>query len=244
MKSFDNVSKIVIVGQGFGGLIATLFLADHPEAAVDGLCLVSPFFSVNPTWLEKIATPATNWLGGFDPEFSCVNFSRRYHETLNADCRGEWEWDLNKKPIDGFPLNAGWLQVVSGAQERVGYGMHLDIPVLVLLSKGSFTPKNEYADEHKRFDIIMNTDIARDHALKLGPHVQVKFFEGGLHDILASKLDVRLMAYQTIFAYFWRITVPDTEEVEPLENENDDGSGFDTEENEEVEEQIVCKGGD
>jgi len=207
MRKFDRISKILLVGQGLGGLIATLYMSDHPEKHVEvqGLCLLSPFFALNRNWVDNIANLAKNWVGSFDPNFVCKNFSRLYHETLHKDFHGEWSWDLTKKPLDGFPLYAGWLQMVAESQRRVGLGLDIRIPILVLLSSGSLVAK-DFTEDVLKYDIIMNVKIAKDTSERLGPNVQVDFLKEALHDILASKEVVREQAYDLLFDRFnWMV---------------------------------------
>jgi len=135
--------------------------------------------------VDNIANLAKTFLGAFDPNFACSNFSRIYHEILHKDHKGEWQWDLSKKPLGGFPLYAGWLQMVAEAQRRVGFGLNIQQPVLVLLSSTSMVAK-EFVEEARTSDILMNVKIAKDTADKIGKNVKVISLPGAVHDIFLS----------------------------------------------------------
>lgn len=41
-----------------------------------------------------------------------------YHQCLNSNFFGDYEWNQKLKPIEGFPLYAGWIEAFTLAFER------------------------------------------------------------------------------------------------------------------------------
>ena len=56
-----------------------------------------------------------------------------YAETLHADLRGEWDYDLSWKPQESFPVRAGWLRAVRAGHRAVHRGIDVGAPVLTLV---------------------------------------------------------------------------------------------------------------
>src|SRR5690606_7255432 len=63
-----------------------------------------------------------------------------YGRSLHRDYYGEWVWDLERKPLAGFPVRAGWLRAVLRGQKRLHAGLSIQCPVLVMCSARS-TPR-------------------------------------------------------------------------------------------------------
>ena len=84
-----------------------------------------------------------------------------------------------------FPLRAGWLSAILAGQAKVARGLGIDIPILVLLSRGSATGPF-WSEEMRRTDAVLDVNIIALRALTLGRSVTVERIEGALHDVFLS----------------------------------------------------------
>jgi alpha-beta hydrolase superfamily lysophospholipase len=63
-----------------------------------------------------------------------------YAKSLHAktddchDCKGEWHFNKNWKPLDGSDAYYGWIRAVVRVQDRIKKGLDLQQPVLVMHS--------------------------------------------------------------------------------------------------------------
>src|SRR5437763_615239 len=57
-----------------------------------------------------------------------------YARSLHASLGGEWDYDLGLKRSPGPPIRVGWLRAILLGHARVGAGLSLPMPVLVLAS--------------------------------------------------------------------------------------------------------------
>ena len=87
--------------------------------------------------------PAIAKLGRKDPYHSTpLELSPLYRESLHMNFRGEWDYNLEWKPIEGFPpTRAGWIQAIHDAHLRLHAGMDVGCPPLVMCSSRSIQTK-------------------------------------------------------------------------------------------------------
>jgi alpha-beta hydrolase superfamily lysophospholipase len=132
--------RMVINAHSTGGLIAALW-AHHvrDQDLVDGLVLNSPWLDMQGGWMVRHpVTEAVNVLGRIRPRARIrPNGTGLYGFSIHRDHHGEWEFDLKLKPIEGFPIHAGWLRAIRWAHRWVHHGLAIRCPVLVMSSAGS-----------------------------------------------------------------------------------------------------------
>jgi alpha-beta hydrolase superfamily lysophospholipase len=120
--------------------------------------------------------------------------NRVYGMTIHASQQGSFDYDLEKKPLDGFPFYGGWIDMILSAQEQVASGLGLQLPVLSLHSDRSRKPGKAPTPEDFRADCVLRVeDIARL-SPRLGSRVTDEAIPGGLHDLVLSAPEVRTMA--------------------------------------------------
>ena len=106
---------------------------------------------------------------------------KTYGSSLHVSQNGEWDYDLAWKPINGYPVYAGWARAISLAHRRVQRGLAIDVPVLVGASARSF--KGRYAEPAHHADSVLNVDDMARYGPRLGRDATVMRIEGGKHDL-------------------------------------------------------------
>lgn len=136
-------AKILIYGHSAGGLIVSLWLnrlrrrGAVSRAGIAGLVLNSPFLDVH--------GPAILRLGLTSATIAALSRVRSkgvarapmhggYGTTLHRDYGGEFDYNLQWKPVGGFPITFGWLHAVRRGQIRLHRGLDVGVPNLILRS--------------------------------------------------------------------------------------------------------------
>lgn len=180
----DN-DVLLINGHSTGGLIAALW-ADRVrgQGLVDGLFLNSPFLELNvPGAVRRTAGPLVHSLARLKPgTVFPAGVGSGY-----ADSIASWEYDRSWKPVEGFPVRAGWLAAVLRAQRRVHDGLAIDVPILVMASARTARKKGEYDSG----DAVLDAQAIARWSTSLGAHVTTVRIDGGLHDLTLSAGPVR-----------------------------------------------------
>ncbi len=181
------------MGHSTGGLILSLWADARRDAGlVDGLFLNSPFFDLNAPWFVRRPLAAAVARLGRRAPHRILPFSLGtvYGESLHADHRGEWTYDLAWKPLAGFPVRAGWLDAIRTGQRRLRAGLDIPVPVLLACSTRSFRG-TKWQDAATLADAVLDVEHMVRWAPRLGQHVTVSRFDGGLHDLTLSGPAVR-----------------------------------------------------
>ena len=141
IRKDDGNEQLLLSGHSTGGLITSIYanLFQH-ENKINALFLNSPFFEFNESWINREvligivgavskAYPSLEIPGG--------GLSDLYGKSLHKDYYGEWDYNLDWKPLNGFPLRAGWLRGIDKAHKKLQSGLDINCPVLVMYSKRS-----------------------------------------------------------------------------------------------------------
>jgi alpha-beta hydrolase superfamily lysophospholipase len=159
---------------------------------VDGIFLNSPFLDINePLVMRKVGAGLARMLGRRFPSARLpAGVSDLYPRSLHRDHDGEWEFDLEWKPLLGFPVRAAWLAAVRRGQLRLHAGLGVDVPVLVMASDRSVRPKPGVADLTSA-DAVLNVEHMARWAPRIGRHVTLVRIQGGIHDLVLSAKPAR-----------------------------------------------------
>ena len=88
-----------------------------------------------------------------------------YGLTLHRDYHGEFDYDLQWKPLGGFPITYGWIHAIRQAQARLHRGLDVGVPNLILRSDHTVaeaTVDNAGTDAMQRGDAVLDVaHIAR-----------------------------------------------------------------------------------
>ena len=208
---------LVLMGHSTGGLLATLWANRHP-GALDGLILNSAWLemqtmasmrsAVAPI-LERIASRNPMWAvpGGDGPD----HYGRSLREGRNAldaplpdslaaypddpAVKG-WSYALEWKRPGSYPAYAAWLEAILDGHENVASSVHLDIPVLSMMSTTSYFGE-EFTEAVFSSDVVLDREVILERSARLGPLVTMASFPGK-HDLLLSDPQVRAEVYETM----------------------------------------------
>jgi alpha-beta hydrolase superfamily lysophospholipase len=194
----DGHDHLVLSGHSTGGLIGGLWL-DAGGPHVDGVVLNSPWLDLNGNfWIRTAGTKAIEQLGARRPYQSIPrNVSGLYGRSLHKDHAGEWDFDLDWKPLESWPVFAGWLRAVRRGHAAVHRGLKIDVPVLVLSSAQSVHPRVWEPDVDSS-DIVLDVNLMAKWVHKLSPHVTLVRVPGALHDVTLSPEPVRGRVFDEI----------------------------------------------
>jgi alpha-beta hydrolase superfamily lysophospholipase len=120
-----------------------------------------------------------------------------YARSLHRDHEGEWEFDLDWKPIESWPAYAGWLAAIRRGHATLHRGLSLDFPALVLSSTRSTTPTELGEDVHST-DIVLDVTQIRRWSAALGHHVTYVGIRDARHDVFLSRAEPRALAFEQL----------------------------------------------
>lgn len=208
----DLPPMLTLMGHSTGGLVAALWVSNHPGAAAQ-LVLNSPWLEIHGSSLvRRAASTMVGPVARFRPE-AVIRLPERgfYWRTISNSADGEWTLDDRFRPPMAFPLRAGWLNAVLTGHAKVARGLKIDIPILVLLSRGSANGPI-WTEEMRRTDAVLDVNIIALRALTLGRTVTVERIDGALHDVFLSPPKVRTDAYARLARWLRGYADPGPEE--------------------------------
>jgi alpha-beta hydrolase superfamily lysophospholipase len=153
-----------------------------------------------------VGTPLTMRIGRSRPYRTMPFGLNEVHgSSLHRDRYGEWDYNLEWKPLPGFPVRAGWLRAIILGQRRLHAGLDIPAPILVASSTVSYK-KARWSDEARGADSVLDVDHMARWTPALGRRTTLVRIEGGLHDLALSAEAVRKQLFDEagrwISAYF------------------------------------------
>ena len=208
IRSEHRHDTLVLLGHSAGGLVAALWADRHRRAdasatdpCADALVLNSPWFDLNGTWFERVvATRAIDVVGSFLPRLVVGKLGQAYGRSLHVSTGGPWEYNLSWKPIEGFPVRAGWFRAIRRGHRTLARGLGIDIPVLVCCSTAS-GPDDRWHEEIGRTDSVLNVEHIATRAVGLGADVTVVRIPDGIHDLALSSAPARTRYVDEVFSW-------------------------------------------
>ncbi|HTY32409.1 alpha/beta hydrolase [Mycobacterium sp.] len=197
-------SKILVYGHSSGGLIVSLWLdrlrrrdpAAH--AGVRGLVLNSPFLDLHGPALLRLSLTSALIAGLARARSKGVVRAPTeggYGTTLHRDYHGEFDYDLQWKPVGGFPITFGWLHAIRRGHTRLHRGLEVGVPNLILRSDHSVRETDDPESMHRGDAVLDVTQIAR-WAGCIGNRTTVVPVADAKHDVFLSLPEPRRMAYR------------------------------------------------
>jgi alpha-beta hydrolase superfamily lysophospholipase len=199
-------TSVLVYGHSSGGLIVSLWLdrlrrrdpAAH--AAVSGLVLNSPFLDLHgPAVLRLFVTSAL--IAGLSRVRSRgvvrAPTEGGYGTTLHRDYHGEFDYNLQWKPVGGFPITFGWLHAVRRGQTRLHRGLDVGVPNLILRSDHSVRETSDPASMQSGDAVLDVTQIAK-WAGCIGNRTTIVPVADAKHDVFLSLAQPRQMAYRLL----------------------------------------------
>ena len=197
---------VLVYGHSSGGLIVSLWLdrlrrrdpAAH--AAVGGLVLNSPFLDLRgPAVLRLSVTSAL--IAGLSRVRSkgVVRGPTEggYGSTLHRDYHGEFDYNLQWKPLGGFPITFGWLHAIRRGQARLHRGLDVGVPNLILRSDHTVRETNDPESMQSGDAVLDVTQIAK-WAGCIGNRTNIVPVPDAKHDVFLSLAGPRQLAYREL----------------------------------------------
>ncbi len=191
----DGHDHVVATAHSTGGLTLALW-ANDGAPALRGVVLNAPWLDLRGSlWLRTAGTAVVKQLGGRRPMREIPReITTVYGESLHRDYAGEWDYDLQLKTLESWPVYAGWLRAIRNAHGEVHAGLDIACPVLVLTS-GKTVAAPTLNDEAHANDIVLDVAQMRRWSTALGQHVTYVGIDGAMHDVFLSREGPRDRAY-------------------------------------------------
>lgn len=198
----EQHTAIVLCGHSTGGLITTLYAAQHPKhKSLRALWLNSPFYDFNMRNLEKKALPALSELAKHFPDLLFPSrLNKFYVPSLHQFYHGEWIFNLEWKPPKMPWVRLSFIRAIYLAQQALHQGLSLDIPVLIMHSHQTKYPRR-FNQAAQSSDVILNIQDMQKWGRTLQGDVQFYEAKNALHDVVLSKKNVRVEVYNKLFEW-------------------------------------------
>ncbi len=203
IRNRDNIKHLLLSGHSTGGLLAAVY-ANHNRKTdkFQAIFLNSPFFEFNENWVSKevllrlVSVVASVNPGLIIPE----KHTDIYGKSLHKKYKGEWDYNLDWKPNQGFPVKVGWIAAMYNAQRKLQSGFDIKQPTLVMFSSKS-SKFNKWNDELKQSDSVLNVEDIEKYSDMLGKNITKIKIKNGMHDLILSEKSVRENVYKNLFSW-------------------------------------------
>ena len=200
IREVDGHDQLLVAGHSTGGLITSLWAHSRQgRGIIDGLFLNSPFFDFNVPWVLRRPLMSVVASTAKRNPYRVLPMTTLglYGESLHAERRGEWTYNLEWKPVLGFPVRVGWLEAIRRGQRKLRSGLAIDVPILVACSTRTFRGKG-WTDDARLTDTVLDVEHIARWAPRLGARVTIARFDGGMHDLTLSGQEVRTAVFQEL----------------------------------------------
>jgi alpha-beta hydrolase superfamily lysophospholipase len=209
IKEKCKSTKIILVGHSTGGLLTSYYMnRGNKKNLVDAMVLNSPFLDLNESFPKKQLVPIVagfiSYLFPFAKQDEAI--SSIYALSLHSEYYGEWDFNLEWKPIKGFPAYFAWVKAITNAQYFLYRHSNISIPILLMYSDKSFKPKTFSTDAHKADTVLDVTHIA-ERGATLGNKVSKEVIKDGMHDLFLSPAPVRADAFKKMFEWLGQTNI-------------------------------------
>lgn len=192
----EGAQTLVLMGHSTGGLITSLWAHRHP-GEIDALVLNSPWLD---TLMPDVVRPVLPGLLAPLARVMPTVALPAGDDTLYNRSLDEWDINPNLKSDPAFKVRIGWLHAILTAQAELARGLDIQAPVLMLTSDRSIQP-DEWSEELRSVDAILDVDTLLPHAKDLGDDVTVTQISGGLHDLALSAEPARQQFFDEIHTW-------------------------------------------
>jgi alpha-beta hydrolase superfamily lysophospholipase len=229
LRSLDAIAtdtggaRVLLYGHSAGGLIASLFLdrvrQQSASVDVDGLVLNSPFFDLHgPAILRSAPTSAALVALARWRKLHVIRKPTPggYGTSLHRDYSGEFDYDLEWKPLGGFPVTLGWINAIRRGQARLHRGLDVGVPNLILRSDRSVPetrdgPMAPDPEAIQRGDAVLDVALIARWAGCVGNHTTIAPIVDAKHDVFLSLAEPRSAAYRELDRWLHRFLDTDTD---------------------------------
>jgi alpha-beta hydrolase superfamily lysophospholipase len=198
-----NGAPVLVYGHSAGGLIVSLWLdrlrrrGATAEKHVAGLVLNSPFLDLQgPAILRTVGTAAIAAVSRFRKMLVARGPTEGgYGTTLHRDYAGEFDYNLQWKPIGGFPVTFGWIHAIRRGHAQLHQGLDVGVPNLILRSDRSVREVSD-PDAIQRGDAVLDVKQIARWAGCIGNRTTIVPIADAKHDVFLSLTEPRQAAYR------------------------------------------------
>jgi alpha-beta hydrolase superfamily lysophospholipase len=201
----------LVYGHSAGGLIVALWLnrrRARGAGGVNGLVLNSPWLDLQgPAILRSAGTAAILALAQL-PGKRVIPLPHEvaYGESLHRDYGGEFDYNLQWKPIGGFPVTFGWINAIRRGHAKLHRGLDVGVPNLILRSDHSI-PGGSDPQTAQRGDAVLDVRQIARWAGCVGNRTTIVPVADAKHDVFLSVTEPRRQAYRELDAWLdWYTT--------------------------------------
>lgn len=194
--------SIFLLAHSTGGLTASCYMNFGEERnLIDGLILNSPFLDFNQSKFEKLISQFAAKIIAKVSTYAKLEgvLSSAYVQSIHKDHFGEWDFNLDWKPMKGFPTYFKWVVAIARAQQRLKKS-NIKVPILIMHSSGSIKI-SKYSKEAMSNDIVLNIEDIKRVGKKLGDSVTLLKIDNAQHDIFLSTKAVREVGFDKMFSW-------------------------------------------
>ena len=190
--------RLVLLGHSTGGLVLSLWADRHPGVA-SAVVLNSPWLEFQLSGAARTAVAPVLGLGAkLNPLNALPQADLGFYTRAQREVRDEpIDYNLAWRPEQAFVGHTGWLHAIMEGHRAVASGLHIDSPVLVMLSTRTVLPTH-WSDELTRADSVLIVDDGARRSRSLGESVTLERIPGALHDVFISRADARDIAYDRL----------------------------------------------
>lgn len=199
------------IQHSMGALVADHYLErGRHQGAVPCVVQNSPFLRFHLRPRERALTIVVAGVGRVLPQLRIPQrLTSAYGLSIHESGVGCWSYSLERKPLEGFPLYAGWFTMIRRAQRQLRRGLDLPHPLLVLHSSSSrYGLSEQPGEDDMRADIVVDVGDIRRIAPRLGRHVQLREIQYGMHDLYLSAETPRSTALDATVAFLKKYGQP------------------------------------
>ncbi|OBH97433.1 alpha/beta hydrolase [Mycobacterium sp. E2733] len=206
IREHHRPAKVLVYGHSSGGLIVSLWLdrlrrrdaAAH--AGIGGLVLNSPFLDLHGAAVLRHSVTSALIAGLSRVRSKGVVRAPTeggYGTTLHRDYHGEFDYNLQWKPVGGFPITLGWLHAIRRGHARLHRGLDVGVPNLILRSDHTVRETSDAASMQCGDAVLDVTQIAK-RAGCIGNHSTIVPIGDAKHDVFLSLSQPRRAAYRQL----------------------------------------------
>lgn len=195
---------VLMYGHSAGGLIVSLWLdrlrrqGATEQAGIAGLVLNSPFLDLHGSAVLRMGVTSATIAALSRVRGKAVARASGhggYGSSLHRDYHGEFDYNLQWKPLGGFPVTFGWLHAVRRGQARLHRGLDVGVPNLILRSDHSVA-EGAGPQALQRGDAVLDVAQIARWAGCIGNRSSIVPVPDAKHDVFLSLEQPRRLAYR------------------------------------------------
>lgn len=198
----ETDAPVLVVAHSTGGLIVSLWLdrlnrtSGTAAAGVTGVVLNSPWFDLQgPSYVRTVGTAVIHAAGRVRSKFELPGQKvSSYGDSLHQSVAGEWDYDLDWKPLHGFPVRLGWLRAIRRGHARLHAGLDTGVPSLILRSRMTKFAR-KYGPAIDVADAVLDVKQIQRWSGCLGDRTNIVPIDGARHDVFLSAELPRTQAF-------------------------------------------------